>query len=138
MWYNSTGNISAAGGYYGQCTWYAYGRFYEVNGIQLGTARHAKYWLGDNANNSKVRVVYGASQITAKSIVVRTTGTYGHVIFVEYVTYNTDGSPAYVYFTECNTDGNGTYNAGSDCVLQKLSYSEFVSRKNPAGYIIPA
>lgn len=137
-WYNSTGNVSAAGGYDGQCTWYAYGRFYEVNGIQLGSAPHAKYWLSQNSGNSKVHVLYGASAIRAKAIAVRTTGTYGHVMFIEYVTYNANGSPAYVYFTECNTDNNGTYDAGKDCVLQKMTYEEFVSKKNPAGFIIPA
>ena len=137
-WYNASGNVSAAGGYYGQCTWYAYGRFYEVHGIQLGTAPHAKYWLSQNSSNAKVRVLYGASAIRAKAIAVRTTGTYGHVMFIEHVTYNANGTPAYVYFTECNADGNGTYNAGKDCVLQKLSYSSFVSQKNPAGYIVPA
>ena len=135
-YYNKNGNISAKGGYIGQCTWYAYGRFYEVNGIALKTARHAKYWLSENAGDSRVKVVYGADKIAAKSIAVRTSGTYGHVMFIEHVTYNSNGTPAYVYFTECNADGNGTYNAGKDCVLQRLTYSAFVSQKNPAGYIL--
>lgn len=135
-YYNSSTNISAKGGYIGQCTWYAYGRFYEVNGIALKTARHAKYWLSENAGDSRVKVVYGADKIAAKSIAVRTSGTYGHVMFIEHVTYNSNGTPAYVYFTECNADGNGAYNVGKDCVVKKLSYSSFVSQKNPAGYIL--
>lgn len=134
--YYGSKNLSAQGGYYGQCTWYAYGRFLEVNNIALKTAPHAKYWLSNNTNDSRVKVVYGASNIMPKSIAVRTSGTYGHVIFIEHVTYNSNGTPAYVYFTECNTDNNGTYNAGKDCILQKLSYNSFVSNKNPAGYII--
>ena len=132
--YYTTDNISYVAGYKGQCTWYAYGRFYEVTGIKLGKARHAKYWLSDNASNSRVTVTYGASTIKSKSIAVRTSGNYGHVMFVENVTYS-NGSPQYVYFTECNADGNGIYNAGSDCIVKRLSYSSFISQKNPAGYI---
>lgn len=136
FYYNGTGNISARGGYYGQCTWYAYGRFYEVNNIALNSARHAKYWLSENAGDTRVKVVYGAENIAAKSIAVRTSGTYGHVMFIEHVTYNSNGTPAYVYFTECNNDGNGKYDTGKDCVVKKLSYSSFVNQKNPAGYIL--
>ena len=132
--YYTSENISYRGGYKGQCTWYAYGRFYELTGIKLGKARNAKNWLSDNKSNSKVEVTYDPSAIKSKSIAVRTTGAYGHVIFIENVTYN-NGSPQYVYFTECNADGNGVYNAGSDCIVKKLSYSRFLSQKNPAGYI---
>lgn len=132
--YYTTDNISYKGGYKGQCTWYAYGRFYEVTGIKLGTARHAQNWLSDNASNSQVAVAYDAAAIKPKSIAVRTSGKYGHVMFIENVTYN-NGLPEYVYFTECNADGNGVYNAGSDCIVKKLSYSDFVSKKHPAGYI---
>ena len=134
-YYSSTRNLSAKGGYIGQCTWYAYGRFDEIHQIQLKTARHAKYWLSENANDSRVRVLNGASSIVPRSIAVRTSGTYGHVMFIEDVTYNSNGAPAYVYFTECNNDGNGAYNAGKDCVVKKLSYNDFVSQKKPAGYI---
>jgi len=134
-YYSSNRNLSAKGGYIGQCTWYAYGRFDEIHQIQLKTARHAKYWLSENANDSRVRVLNGASSIVPRSIAVRTSGTYGHVMFIEDVTYNSNGAPAYVYFTECNNDGNGAYNAGKDCVVKKLSYNDFVSQKKPAGYI---
>lgn len=135
-YYNSKGNISAAGGYTGECTWYAYGRFHEVNKIALNSAPHAKKWLSRNESDSRVKVVYGAEKIASKSIAVRTSGTYGHVMFIEHVTFSKNGSPAWVYFTECNTDGNSTYNAGKDCVLQKMTYSDFVSTKKPAGYIL--
>lgn len=134
--YYGSNNLSAQGGYRGQCTWYAYGRFLEVNGIALKSAPHAKYWLSRNTGDSRVSVLYGASSIKPKSIAVRTTGTYGHVMFIEHVTYNSNGTPAYVYFTECNADGNGTYNMNKDCILQKMTYSNFVNAKKPAGYIV--
>ncbi len=134
-WYGS-GNISYRGGYSGQCTWYSYGRFYEITGIKLNTAYHAKYWLSANSSDSRVRVIYGASKIVAKSIAVNTSGRYGHVMFIEHVTYDRYGTPQYVYFTECNYDNNGVYNSGKDCVLQKMTYSRFVSLRNPSGYIV--
>ena len=130
-YYYTNGNLSYRGGYKGQCTWYAYGRFYEVNGIALRTARNAKYWLSENSNDSRVRVTY---TIQPKSIAVRTSGTYGHVMFVEDVAY--ENGIQYVYYTECNADGNGRYDAGRDCIVKKLSYSEFIRTKNPAGYIV--
>lgn len=130
-YYYTNGNLSYRGGYKGQCTWYAYGRFYEVNGIALKTARHAKYWLSDNQNDRRVKISY---TIQPKSIAVRTSGSYGHVMFVEDVTF--ENGIQYVYYTECNADGNGIYNAGKDCIVKKLSYSEFKRTKNPAGYIV--
>ncbi len=131
-YYYTSGNISYKGGYKGQCTWYAYGRFYEVNGIALRSARHAKHWLNENRNDGRVQI---SSTIQPKSIAIRTSGFYGHAIFPEDVAYS-NGRPQYVYFTECNSDGNGVYNSGRDCIVKKLSYSSFVSKKNPAGYIV--
>ena len=135
-WYNSSNNVSAKGGYTGQCTWYALGRFYEVTGINLGKAPHAKSWLSANKNNTNVKILYGASNIVPKSIAVDTNGTYGHVVFIEHVEYDSDGNPQYVYFTECNWDCNGTYNSGKDCILKKMTYSAFITQRSPDGYIV--
>lgn len=135
-WYGSPENVSANGGYIGECTWYALGRFYEVNGIKLTKAPHAKKWLKTYANSDSVTVLYGAGKIVPKSIAVDTAGTYGHVMFIEHVTYSQNGSPEYVYFTECNFDGNSRYNAGKDCILKKLPYKQFVSQRGPDGYIV--
>ena len=135
-WYNSSKNISAKGGYIGECTWYALGRFGEVTGVKLTKAPHAKSWLSTNKNNSNVKVVYGANKIVPQSIAVDTSGTYGHVMFIEHVEYNANGNPQTVYFTECNWDCNSTYNVGKDCVVKKLSYSQFVAQRGPDGYII--
>lgn len=133
--YYTTGNMSARAGYTGQCTWYAYGRFYERNNIALNYARHAKQWLSDNRNDSRVSVLYGAGQIRPNCIAVRTSGTYGHVMYIEHVSYRA-GSPEYVYYTECNKDANGRYDAGVDCILKKKAYADFVSQDRPAGYIV--
>lgn len=135
MYYGPKYNISAAAGFQGQCTWYAYGRMYEICGIKLKTARHAKYWLSENEGDSRVRVLYGADEIQSEAIAVRTSGTYGHVMFIEKVTFQ-DGRPSMVYFTECNNDGNGRYDADKDCVVQCLSYEDFVAKKKPDGYIV--
>lgn len=116
-------NLSYQGGYTGQCTWYAYGRFLELTGIALNSAPTARDWLNKNKNDPRVKIV---SDICPKSIAVRTSGTSGHVMIIENVIYNEDGSPETVYFTECNMDINGTYNAGTDCVVEKMSYADFI------------
>lgn len=133
--YYTTGNMSARAGYTGQCTWYAYGRFYERNQIALNYARHAKYWLSDNQNDRRVSVLYGADKIQPNCIAVRTSGTYGHVMYIEHVSYRS-GNPEYVYYTECNVDGNGRFDAGVDCILKKKTYTNFVNQNRPAGYIV--
>lgn len=133
--YYTSGNISARAGYTGQCTWYAYGRFYDRNNIALKSAPHAKYWLSQNENDGRVRVLYGADKIQPNCIAVRTSGTYGHVMYIEHVSYRS-GQPEYVYYTECNADGNGRFDAGVDCILKKKTYARFVSENRPAGYII--
>ncbi len=117
----------------GQCTWYAYGRFYEVTGIRLEYANDARRWLKDNANDKRVKIV---EHIVAQSIAVDKSGKHGHVLFVEYVTYNSDGTPKDVYFTESNWDNNGIYNEGKDCIVQKMSYKQFKQVKSPDGYIV--
>lgn len=134
--YNSKNNISAKGGYYGQCTWYCLGRFTEVNGINLGKAPHAKYWLSTNKDNSKVKILDKKAKIPEKSIAVDIHGEYGHVLFVEHVDYDVKGNVKTVYFTECNWDNNHKYDAGKDCILKKLSYKDFLSEKSPDGYIV--
>jgi len=132
--YAPEGNISARAGYAGQCTWYTYGRFYEVTGIQLETALHAKYWLVKNEEDERLNILYGESNIAYPAIAVSTTGAYGHVLFIEYVSMK-DGKPENVYFTECNWDRNGQYDEGKDAVLLRLPVDLFISFRKPDGYI---
>lgn len=97
----------------GQCTWYAYGRAYEVSGSPLEftekSGLDAKNW----GNMVKNRVVNG--QISSKCVAVRHTrgNGHGHVIFIEYVDSN------YLYYTDCNYDGNDVYNPGKDAVVKR-------------------
>lgn len=133
-YYTEKGNISARAGFTGQCTWYAYGRFYEVTGIPLETALHAKYWLIRNDQDERLNVLYGADKICYPSIAVSAAGAYGHVMFIEYVSEE-NGTPDMVYFTECNWDGNGYYDEGKDAVLVRLPFDLFVKFRMPSGYI---
>lgn len=109
----------------GQCTWYAYGRFYETMGIRLNTARHAYNWLNDNNKDGRLNVLYNNSPDVLKDqkipcIAVSTSGKYGHVSIIENIIYNDDGTIKAVYMSQSNADGNPNYNAGVDAVLQKL------------------
>lgn len=128
----------------GQCTWYAYGRFYEDTGIELRMTEytHAKEWL-KKCNDDRVTVIEDPLAIAPNSIAVdrKTTDDdhAGHVVYVEHVTYDADGNPVDVYFTECNWDSNATYNPGVDGVVKKLSFQQFIKRGTHEilGYIIP-
>ena len=130
----------------GQCTWYAYGRFAEVTGIDLnlGTG-NAKDWL-DVCNDDRVYIERDTSKISAPAIAVdykpKDLGHPGHVTFIEHVTYDEYGNPVDVYFTESNWDTNGRYDEGTDGVVKKLSYSKFINRGTESphkviGFIIP-
>ena len=97
-YYYSSKNPFYTAGYAGQCTWYAYGRAYEI----LGKApklclRNAKEWYNYNKTNGYYK--YGQTPKVG-AIVCWGNGTYGHVGVVEKVISNTD-----VYISEANVDG---------------------------------
>lgn len=71
--------------YWGQCTWYAWGRAYEKTGIQLGYRGNAKTWTSGTVSTPR-----------ANSVAVWTGGQYGHVAFVEAY----DGTN--IYISEAN------------------------------------
>ncbi len=127
----------------GQCTWYAYGRFCEDNGFEkLDVNGNAKKWL-DNCKDENVYVERDVTNIVPNSIAVdyKTSDLShpGHVTYIEHVTYDENGDPVDVYFTEANWDSNGAYNEGTDAIVKKLPYSEFIDRgtHKVLGYIIP-
>lgn len=71
--------------YWGQCTWYAWGRAFEKTGTQLGYRGNANTWTSG-----------AVSTPSANSVVVWTGGYYGHVAFVEAY----DGTN--IYISEAN------------------------------------
>lgn len=139
----------------GQCTWYAYGRLKERTGIDLDVSGNAKEWL-DNCTDSAVRIERDLTKIRPDSIAVfhkpADPSHWGHVVYVEHVTYDENGVPLMVFFSECNMDAYtlkdgsknpkwGVYNANDDCILKLVKYEDFISRSGGAhqalGYIIP-
>lgn len=100
-YFYSSQNGPYAGGYTGQCTWYAYGRANEV----LGTAgselkwtiwSNAGKWYNQNIQNGNSAFEYNSdvTQPRPGSIIVwGQTGQAGHVAFVEKV--NGDGTLDY-------------------------------------------
>ena len=88
-------------GYAGQCTWYARGRFREVNGVELPSIGYAKDWLMAPLVSDKVDVCLDVNVVPEHSIAVYAPKTdnnlKGHVVFVEYVERDKDGNPVNVY-----------------------------------------
>ncbi len=124
----------------GQCTWYAHGRFVEVYGEEIARNNPFQYgstvskWI-ENANSSEcpdLESTTNANMIKAGCIAVYD----GHVLFVEYVEYDSNGDPETVYFTEANTQHNGKYYPSKDAKVQKLSFNKFINRQPFIGYVM--
>lgn len=97
-YYYSNKNPFYSAGYSGQCTWYAYGRAYEILGKKPSLClSDAKNWYYYNKNNGYYK--YGQTP-KAGAIVCWANGTNGHVGVVEKVVNDTD-----VYVSEANVDG---------------------------------
>ncbi|MDL2248965.1 CHAP domain-containing protein [Tyzzerella sp. OttesenSCG-928-J15] len=134
----------------GQCTWYAMARFYEATAIDNYTygklftsvGKSAgiplTQWL-DNADREDLPSVYSirnSKDIVAHSIAVWDgPNASGHVVFIEYVEYDTDGNPTEVYFSEGNMNATQTYKLGVDGTIQVLSFDKFVNRGINSGHI---
>lgn len=93
--YYNSGNIFAQIGYYGQCTWYAYGRACEVNGCYYPFKWDAAKWYYYALESGEFEV---GSEARANSIAVWSYYGSGHVAYVESV--NGDD----VTITEANND----------------------------------
>lgn len=83
--YDSSRNPFAQSNLYGQCTWYAWGRAYEVTGKNLPCRGHAYSWY-DAARNAGWDV---GSTPRENSVAVWSSGSVGHVAYVESVNGNT-------------------------------------------------
>lgn len=105
----------------GQCTWYAWGRFYEVHKKKI----RFKCKLGLDAKLWPELIVNCrmSDKPIAQSVAVSTLGDYGHLIFIEHI------ENGMIYYTEANDDGNGLYDRGVDCVLKKVTADSEFMRK---------
>lgn len=131
----------------GQCTWYAAGRFQEVNGDvayknDYRDAKTVKEWV-KNAASDKCPDLDGitdSDKIQAGCIAV----WEGHAAFVEWVDYDNSGNPQYVYYTEANSNHRsngltpGVYYPDFDCKVKKASISEFINGigQEFVGYVV--
>ena len=132
-------------GYAGQCTWYARGRFREVNGVELPTIGYAKDWLMAPLVSDKVDVCLDVNVVPEHSIAVYApkadSRLKGHVVFVEYVERDTKGNPVNVYYTDANgkqdTEKN-KYTKGCDGKVIKESFQEFRENRHLklVGYVV--
>jgi len=79
--YTAGVNVYAMSSWFGQCTWYAWGRAYELTGIKLPCRDDAHKWYSIAANNG-----YSVGAEPAENaIAVWSSGSSGHVAYVEAV-----------------------------------------------------
>lgn len=97
------------------CTWYAIGRYHEVNGRWLGVTGGPEKWEAQ----AKQKGFTVGSQPQSKSVGIRPSDTdkTPHVIFVENV------SGEYAYITEANA-GPSSNTTQKDFYVQKISLKD--------------
>lgn len=115
---------SRANGIVGQCVWYVRCRALEKCNKNTGIYGNANTWY----NTAIVNKIPTGKTPETNSIACFNNGTYGHVIFVEYV----DNS--FVYYTEANANADNRMSA-DDGVLKKITIKAFTSRKGYQGCI---
>lgn len=133
-------NKSYAGGYLGQCTWYAYGRANEIlknagSSLKWGIASNAGTWYQENLNRGTNGFASSADYTKPKvgAIVVwRNPGKAGHVGIVEAV--NSDGT---VTISEANvsTAKSEVNPYGWQSRVRTLEYVRAHSTYSFVGYI---
>ena len=113
-----------------QCTWYCWGRAYELFGIDLPYRGNANTW-----NYSSGSLIYDSTP-AAHSIAVWTSGDPGHVAYVEAI----EGD--IIYLTEANLDNcdytEGYQNTTTGYYVNtsgNLSFDTWKNRSTPDGYI---
>ena len=129
---------------YGQCTWYAGGRFEEVHGISISIHGCSKEWLDSSRWDASLEVVKDLSSVPEQSIAIYVPKTdnrlAGHVCFIEYVERDEKGNPLYIYYTDANGKKDTVKNAytpGVDGMVIKEDYQTFLenSQLKLAGYL---
>ena len=122
---------------FGQCTWYAGGRFYEVHGINLSIYGKAKTWIDKSRWDDNVQVITDISAVPEQSVAIYAPkydeSLAGHVCFIEYVERDTDGTPLNIYYTDANgkhdTEKN-VYTPYCDGAVVKEDYETFKGSKH--------
>ena len=122
---------------FGQCTWYAGGRFYEVHGINLSIYGKAKTWIDKSRWDANVQVITDISAVPEQSVAIYAPkydeSLAGHVCFIEYVERDTDGTPLNIYYTDANgkhdTEKN-VYTPYCDGAVVKEDYETFKGSKH--------
>jgi len=98
-------------GYYGQCTWYAWGRMFEKTNTRLPVPiGNAGEWI------ENIGKEYKRDQIEENSVLVIGKGSYsslGHVVFIEEI----KGED--VYITEGNYNGKGDITGYRETIKKK-------------------
>ncbi len=114
----------------GNCTWYAYGRLYEVygNGFCFASAGNAQEWFNLAKNNG----ISTGSTPRAGSLIVWGGNDYGHIAFVESVSgnavtwtesnYQFTADKNYPAFRKYSSTHPGTYCSGVGCSLLGYIY----------------
>ena len=135
---NLTDNYKDSGKF-GQCTWYATGRFREVAGdvVRKNNYRRGngvEDWVRFAADEScpDLDGITDPYKIQSGCIAV----FKGHALFVEYVEYDKDGNPTKVYFTEANTGHDGIYRPDKDGKVQVMDMDRFIVRQPFIGYVV--
>ena len=131
----------------GKCTWYANGRFYEINNIRIPfNMGNAKNYIKNGVNEKELLIITDIANIQDKSIAVyehiSDSDHPGHVVFIEYIERDDYGNPINVYYSEANGayDLNvGAYDYGYDGIIMKKTFSEFgdVHLMKLVGYVCP-
>ena len=101
-------NVGSSGSwnrfYYGQCTWWAAYRYYQLTGVNIPWIGNADQWVaGAEANGWTVSPTPKVPSIIALAPGVDGAGGYGHVAIVESI--NSDGS---VVTSNMNWAGSGS------------------------------
>ncbi|WP_180950913.1 CHAP domain-containing protein [Marasmitruncus massiliensis] len=103
----------------GQCTWYAFGRIYELTSKKLSVSGNAGQWY-DSAPSKKQFSYPSKKRVACWS---GGNGDFGHVLVIEDVF--DDGS---MLFSEANYDGDGKLSSADGKILSVNSEDDLMKR----------
>lgn len=124
---------------FGQCTWYAHGRFVETHGDVIleniyRRGENLAAWV-TSAQDDRCPNLNGITDPNA--VVPGCLAVFeGHVLFVEWVDFDVEDNPVKVYFTEANTQHNGVYYPDKDAKVKIMDFDDFIKRQPFVGYVM--